>query len=176
MSGVRLAPDSSQKMNAYLLNKTTNAAADLACENDADEKLCRLTTLAAMQSEAVVEYYGKPEEVADVTVDQLLGEQVYSISQTAYKNANTSNKPAVAVNDFLDLAIGLCGLFGGAFGIKAVAFLSAAKMKTKALEEIIQGNEKFKSAYPEYSDLFKKSQSQQSQATKGIVTGIKNTN
>jgi hypothetical protein len=172
-SAVKRAPDASQKLNALLLNKTTSAAAEIAKEQNADQSLSRLIELASMQSEAVLEYYGKGDEDFDISVEQLLGEEVEAVSKIAYENAAASNQPARAVNDIIEIAIGVCGLIGGAFGVKAAAFLNAAKTKTTALEEIICGNEKFKNTYPQYSKYFKKSQDDQSQSTRELVTKIK---
>lgn len=169
---VRFAPDESQKLNAYLLNKTAGAAAQIAKEKNYDSQLCALTELAAKQSEAVVAYYGKPDDAPqEIDAGLLTDDSVSQIADIAYDSAVESYSRSA--DNILELTIGLCGLFGGAFGIKAASFLTAVKNKSKALEEIITGNEKFKAAYPQYSELFKKSQKHQSSATKKIVTEIK---
>ncbi len=173
-SSIRKAPDSSEKMNAYLLSKTTQAAAETAEDTQAVPKLQSLTGLAARQSKAVLEYYGKPRDIPKTTVDKLLSDETKGISQLAYKNASKADNPHNILNDFLEIAIGVSGVIGGAFGLKATAFLSSAKQKAQALQEIINGNENFKKTYPEYSSLFKKSQKDQSATTKKIVTQVKN--
>ena len=174
-AAIKAAPDETQKLNAYLLNKTATAAAELAKKQNADEQLCELAELSAKQSEAIVAYYGKPSDAPEqVENDMLLDEQVSDIAQLAYENALAGNDYRKIADNIFDVAIGLCGLFGGAIGIKAASFITIAKNKATALEEIISGNEKFKAANPQYSELFKKAQRQQSAATRQIVTEIKN--
>ena len=170
-SALRLAPDDAQMANAYLLGQSTRAAANLAAGSGAGETLCRLTELSAMQSEAVAEYYGVdlPDEP---NMQHLLSEEAFAISGKALHNAANQN-PMKAIGGILEAAIGICGVVGGAFGIKAAAFLTAAKEKAFALQEIIYANEDFKNAYPQYKDVFKQAQAAQSPATKKIVTEIK---
>ncbi len=173
-AAIKSAPDDAQKLNAYLLDKTTSAAAELAKKQNADEQLLKLTELSAKQSRAVLAYYGGPADAPErVQNEVLLDERVNEIAELAYANASAGNDYRKIADSVFDVAIGLCGLFGGAFGIKAASFITAAKNKAIALEEIINGNEKFKSANPQYSELFKKAQRQQSPSTKQIVTEIK---
>ncbi|MFI4910039.1 MAG: hypothetical protein ACIAQZ_00080 [Sedimentisphaeraceae bacterium JB056] len=169
----KTAPDASQKTNAYLLSKTIGKVSDAACEKEGSEEICQLARLADKQTDAVLEYYGVTKDETELAAGQLLDARVREISQTAYENASASNTATGSVNELLDIAIGICGLCGGAFGIKAVSFLNNAKNKAVALEEIICGNEKFKAEYPKYSELFKQSQSGQSKTTKELVTNIK---
>ncbi len=173
-AAIKSAPDDAQKLNAYLLDKTTSAAAELAKKQNADEQLLKLTELSAKQSRAVLAYYGAPANVPEqVENDVLLDERVGEIAELAYTNASAGNDYRKIADNVFEIAIGLCGLFGGAFGIKAASFITVAKNKAVALEEIITGNEKFKAANPQYSELFKKSHRQQSPITKQIVTEIK---
>jgi hypothetical protein len=172
-SAMKRSPDATQKMNAYLLKKTADAAAKIACEENADSQLCRLASLASRQSDAVLEYYGGPLQEYEIPIEDLIGEESQKISQAAFENAALASKPVEAVNDFVDIAIGVLGLFGGAAGVKAASFLTNAKIKANALEEIIAGNEQFKKTYPQYSKFFKKAQTNQSQPTKELVTKIK---
>jgi hypothetical protein len=51
--------------------------------------------------------------------------------------------------------------------------LRAAREKSKALKEIVAGNELFKQLWPEHADRFKEAQWKQSAATKKIVTAVR---
>ena len=170
-SALRLAPDDAQMANAYLLGQSTRAAANLAAGTGADDTLRRLTELSAMQSQAVAEYYGVvlPDEP---NMEYLLSEDAVLISAKAFKSA-AGQTPIKAIDGILEAAIGICGVLGGAFGLKVAAFLTAAKEKSFALQEIIYANEDFKNAYPQYKDVFKQALAAQSPATKKIVTEIK---
>ena len=72
-------------------------------------------------------------------------------------------------NDF----IAISALVGGVYGTRAVRFLKEAKDKSKALQEIIQGNELFKKQNPQSADTFKQAQTLQSTETRKIVAEIK---
>lgn len=171
---IKAAPDLSQKLNAYLLNKTASQAASLAAEQKASEPLQELTTLCEKQSQAVAAYYGKPADLPeDFDIDSVDVDAKTRLAELAYKNASAPQSYRDIAFDMLDVGIGVCALFGGAFGIKIASFLSKAKTKALALEEIIKGNEKFKSQYPEYSSLFKSSHKNQSAGTRQIVTEVK---
>ncbi len=171
-SAFRLAPDETQKANVYLLGQATQAAATLARQTGADENLCLLAELSAAQSGAVAEYYGVELGSSQMQPQQLLTEEVATISRDAFQNAAAQTSTS-AIEGILEIGIGVCGIIGGAFGIKAAAFLSAARKKTIALQEIIHGNEDFKTAYPQYSGIFKQAHNTQSAATKEIVTELK---
>ncbi len=77
-------------------------------------------------------------------------------------------------NGFLELAIAAAGIFGGAYGIKLAVFLKQARDKSKALHEIISGNELFKTQNSSTRDAFKVIHQNQSPKTKRIVSEIKN--
>jgi hypothetical protein len=64
-------------------------------------------------------------------------------------------------------------LLGGVYGTKAVKFLNDARTKSKALKEIIQGNELFKQQNESSVAAFKDAQQNQSPETKAIVAEIK---
>ena len=65
------------------------------------------------------------------------------------------------------------GLVGGVYGIRIAGYLKQAREKSKALKEIVTGNELFKQLYPEQADRFKESQQKQSPATQKLVTELK---
>lgn len=174
-AAIKPAPDSVQKLNAYLLNKTAAQAASTAKQQQAGEQLEHLTALAAMQSQAITQYYGKPENLPDdFDIENLDYIQKAQLAELAFESASAGDRYRDAAFDLLDISIAVCGLFGGAFGIKAAGFLSKAKSKARALEEIIKGNESFKTENPEYCKIFKNCHKSQSAETKEIVTQLKN--
>jgi hypothetical protein len=78
-----------------------------------------------------------------------------------------------------ELAIGVCALLGGVYGTRAVKFLKDARAKSKALKEIIEGNELFKkqaAAVPNDKPAvfaFKEAHKNQSPQTRQIVAETK---
>ncbi len=78
-----------------------------------------------------------------------------------------------------ELAIGICALLGGVYGTRAVRFLKEARAKSKALQEIIAGNELFKKqAFEVPNDklavfAFKEAHKNQSPQTRQIVAETK---
>jgi hypothetical protein len=78
-----------------------------------------------------------------------------------------------------ELAIGVCALLGGVYGTRAVKFLKDARAKSKALKEIIEGNELFKkqaAAVPNDKQAvfaFKEAHKNQSTQTRQIVAETK---
>jgi hypothetical protein len=73
----------------------------------------------------------------------------------------------------MELGIGICALFGGVYGTRAVGFLRDARTKSKALQEIVAGNELFKKNNQPQVSAFKQAQQNQSPTTRQIVAGIK---
>jgi len=74
----------------------------------------------------------------------------------------------------MELGIGICALLGGVYGTRAVGFLKEARTKSKALQEIIAGNEFFKKTSPSQTAAFKDAHRNQSPETKQIVAQLKN--
>ena len=72
-----------------------------------------------------------------------------------------------------ELAIGVCALLGGVYGTRAVKFLKDARAKSKALKEIIEGNELFKKQNESYASTFKEAHKDQSPQTRQIVAQMK---
>ena len=89
--------------------------------------------------------------------------------------ADSQRKPdAWALADSaMELGIALAGLLGGAYGLRIAAAIKTAREKSKALKEIVAGNELFKQLYPEQADRFKDAQQKQSPETKQLVTQLK---
>jgi hypothetical protein len=96
-----------------------------------------------------------------------------AIAQTAYRQSIERPDVWQAADGVVELGIGLAGLFGGAYGIRAAQFLKQARDKSKALKEIIEGNELFRETNPLQASAFKEAQKDQSVETKKIVTETK---
>ena len=73
----------------------------------------------------------------------------------------------------LELGIGIFAILGGVYGTKAAKFLKDARAKSKALKEIIAGNELFKNANQKQAEAFKQAHANQSLDTRQIVTQTK---
>jgi hypothetical protein len=73
----------------------------------------------------------------------------------------------------LELGIGICALLGGAYGPRAVRFLGETRTKSKALQEIITGNELFKKQNQSSASAFKQAHQNQSHQTRQIVAQMK---
>jgi hypothetical protein len=71
------------------------------------------------------------------------------------------------------LGIGISALLGGVYGTRAVGFLKNAQAKSKALKEIIAGNELFKNQNESSVAAFKQAQQNQSSTTRQLVTEMK---
>jgi hypothetical protein len=177
--GFRYAATEAQKQNAWLHSQVCAAAADTAVEENASPALCDLTELAHDQSTAFVLDYGVPElfttgyphgqaELDRATLHE--ADVVFSQAQT-----DSLRKPDVfeLADGVLELGIAVAGLVGGVYGIRIAGYLKEARDKSKALKEIIAGNELFKQLCPEQADRFKRAQKKQSPATRRIVTEMK---
>jgi hypothetical protein len=171
---LRFAPSESQKQNAWLHTRTAELAADAAHNETASEKLKGLTNLSVMQSRAITSYYGMPQEFPNAgTVDAVLSQSNIQLAQQA--TADATQRPdiwAVADNG-LELGIGIAAIFGGVLGTRALQFLRDAKTKSKALKEIIEGNELFKQQNRTIADDFKEAQKNQSPKTRQLVAQMK---
>lgn len=171
-AGFRYAATEAQKENAWLHTQVCAAAAETAVQEDASTELCGLTAMAREQSGAFVDDYGFPTDTrhGQAELDRATLEAVLSQAK-----ADSVRKPDVfAVADgVLELGIALAGLVGGAYGVRAAGYLKTARDKSKALREIVAGNELFKQLYPEQAGRFKEVQVKQSAATKQIVTQLK---
>jgi hypothetical protein len=171
---LRFAPSESQKQNAWLHNRTAEFSANAARSENTSEKLKELTNLSAAQSRAITSYYGMPRQFPPAdTVDAVLSQCNIQLAQDA--TADAAQRPDVwqIADNGLELGIGIAALFGGVFGTRAVQFLKDAKTKSKALKEIIEGNELFKRQNRTVADDFKEAQKNQSIETRQLVAQMK---
>jgi len=173
-ASLRFAPNESQKQNAWLHNRTAVFAADTARTDNTSEKLQALTRLGEIQSRAFTSYFGLPKQFPHAdTAEDILVESNWQLADSAIQaGADRPNGWQVA-DAAIELGIGICALFGGVYGTQVVRFLRNARTKSKALQEIITGNELFKQQNTSSADAFKQAQSNQSSETRQLVAQIK---
>lgn len=171
---LRFAPSEAQKQNAWLHNRTTTIAADSARDESASKKLQAMTKLSQLQSRAITSYYGLPKEFPQAdTAEDILSESNWQLARTALdESADRPDAWKVADNVF-ELALGISALLGGVYGTRAVRFLKQARTKSKALQEVIAGNELFKKQNETSVAAFKQAQKIQSSQTRQIVAEMK---
>lgn len=171
---LRFAPSEAQKQNAWLHNRTAQVATETARQEQASEKLQALTQLGEVQSRAFVSYCGLPKEFPQAeSAEDILRESNWQLAQTALGQSADRPDTWQVADSALELAIGICALLGGVYGTRAVRFLKDARTKSRALKEIITGNELFKKQNPTQADLFKEAHHAQSPQTRQIVTQMK---
>jgi hypothetical protein len=171
---LRFAPSEQQKQNAWLHNRTAVQTAETAKSEGTSEKLQSLAELSELQSGAFTSYFGMPKEFpAAETIEQILAEPSRQLTQTALSQSADRPDPWAVADSMLELGIGICALLGGVYGTKAVGTLKQARAKTKALQEIITGNELFKKQNPDHASAFKSAQQGQSTQTRQIVAVMK---
>jgi hypothetical protein len=172
---LRFEPTQKQKQNAWLHNKTATAVVQIAKDENTSEKLQALTQLSQLQSRDFTTYYGLPKQLPPAETDQqILSQANFQLARSALTDA--ANRPDVwqVADTGLELAIGIAAILGGVYGTRAVRFLNLAKTKSKALKEIIQGNEFFKRQNQDSTQAFKQAHKSQSPQTRQIVNQIKN--
>lgn len=173
---LRFAPSETQKQNAWLHNRTAIITAETAKTENTSEELQALTKLSELQSRAFVSYTGLPKEFpqAETTAD-ILAQSNQQLAQTALAESPERPDAWQAADSALELAIGVCALLGGVYGTRAVSFLKQAQTKSKALKEIIEGNELFKKHTADNPAVFafKQAHKNQSPTTKQIVAEVK---
>jgi len=171
---LRFAPTETQKQNAWLHNRTATIAADTARVEAASEKLQALTQLSEIQSRAFGSYYGLPKEFPQAeTTEDILAESNWQLAHTALQQGAGRPDAWEVADSMLELGIGICALLGGVYGTRAVGFLRQARTKSKALQEIVAGNELFKKQNESSASAFKQAQSNQSPKTRQIVAEMK---
>jgi len=171
---LRFAPNERQKQNAWLHNRTALAAAQTAKVQAASGELQDLTELSELQSRAFTTYFGLPEEFpAAETTDDILAESSRELAKDAIADSAARPDPWQTADAAMELGIGICALLGGVYGAKAAKFLKDAKARSKALREIITGNELFKKANQTQVESFKQAHVSQSPQTRLIVTEMK---
>ncbi len=172
--GLRLAPSETQKQNAWLHNRTAAVAAQTAKAEDTSQELQALTQLSELQSRSFSSYCGLPKEYPQAeTAEQILDESNWETANTALAESAARPDPWEVADSAMDIGIGVCALFGGVLGTRAVRFLQQARVQAKALKEIIQGNERFKKQNTDQVATFKTAQEDQSPETRQIVTAMK---
>jgi hypothetical protein len=171
---LRFAPTETQKQNAWLHNRTATITSETARSENSSEQLQALTKLSELQSRAFVSYNGLPEEFPQAeTAEDILAQSNQQLARTAL--AESAERPDAwqVADSAIELAIGVCALLGGVYGTRAVQFLREAQTKSKALKEIIEGNELFKKQNESSVAAFKQAQQNQSPQTRQIVAEIK---
>jgi len=171
---LRFAPSEAQKQNAWLHNRTAIMAAETAKVEDASEKMQALTQLSEVQSRAFSSHYGLPKEFPQAeTAEDVLIKSNWQLARTALQQGAERPDAWEVADSMLELGIGICALLGGVYGTRAVGFLRQARTKSKALQEIIAGNELFKKENASSAPAFKQAQQNQSPQTRRIVTEMK---
>lgn len=170
---LRFAPSQPQKQTAELTYGIACRVDSAGCEADsaASNQLVEGTRAAAA-------YMGRPAEAVDA-------DQFETVANQA--NVDAIQRPAITdisetVDSGLSLFAELAILFGvgasSVAGKKLTDWISKAREKNKALEEIVTGNELLRNLNKDSPlwDAFKSAQSQsQSAETAAIVAQIKNT-
>jgi len=171
---LRFAPTEAQKQNAWLHNRTAMAAAETARAEASSEKLQALTQLSGLQSRAFTSYYGLPKEFPRVeTAEDILAESNLKLARSALAESVERPDAWQLADNVFELAIGISALLGGVYGTRAVRHLKEARAKSKALQEIIEGNELFKKQQAEAATAFKEAHKDQSPQTRQIVAQMK---
>ena len=132
-----MAATEAQKENAWLHGRLCAAAADTSVDEGASPELCGLTALAESQSEAFVVDYGLPESMPDLSIAEV-------VANNAKLDAAKRPDVWVLADSAMELGIALAGLIGGVYGVRVAGYLKTARDKSRALKEIINGNELFK--------------------------------
>jgi hypothetical protein len=147
---------------------------ETARSEDASEKLQALTQLSELQSRAFSSYYGLPREYPRAnTAEEILAESNWQLGRAALAEAADRPDAWRLADSMFELAIGISALLGGVYGTRVVRFLREARVKSKALKEIIEGNELFKKEHEPYADVFKQAHKSQSPQTRQIVAEMK---
>ena len=171
---LRFAPSEAQKQNAWLHNRTAIVAAQTARAENVSQVLQALTQLGEKQSRAFTAYYGLPNEFPPAeTAEELLAESNWQLAETALQAGADRPDPWQVADSMLELGIGVCALLGGVYGTRAVRFLKDARGKSKALQEIIVGNETFKKENESSAAAFKQAHNTQSRQTRQLVASMK---
>jgi hypothetical protein len=171
---LRFAPSEALKQNAWLHSRTAAVAKETARDEAASQKLQALTKLSQLQSRAFISYYGLPKELPQAdTAEQILSESSWQIGQKALVESAERPDAWQVADNALELGIGICALLGGVYGTRAVQFLKQARTKSKALQEIIAGNELFKKSSESSAVAFKQAHQNQSAQTRQIVAEMK---
>jgi len=171
---LRFAPSESQKLAAFQSHLLAQQIADNGTRPDSPAAKQLVAGTAA-----ALAYTGVPSKLSTADLDAVIKRAQH----------DAAKRPAAeevwdTVDGVISLGIAVAGLVGGAYGIKGVEYLRKAKVKSKALREIVKGNELFKRKIltgldgpvkPQVLEAFATAQneSQSGIETKQIVTEMK---
>lgn len=171
--GLRFGATEAQKQNAWVHHRTCQLTQQTAREENVSPALTGLAAMATQQSEAFVLDYGLPKErPAMETVEAVLAGGP-AIAEQASSDAQRRPDAWALTDAAMELGIGVAGLLGGVYGLRIATYLKQAKDKSRALKEIIEGNELFKQLCPTVVSDFKQAHANQSAATRTLVTEMK---
>lgn len=171
---LRFAPGEAQKQNAWLHHRTAVVAAGQARRESASEKLQALTGLGELQSRAFISYCGLPKEFPQAdTAEQILSQSSFQLAGAALSESAGRPDAWQVADSMFELGIGISALLGGVYGTRAVRFLKDARTKSKALKEVIEGNEILKKEGGAYAQALKQAQKNQSPQTRQLVAQLK---
>ena len=171
---LRFTPNEVQKQNAWLHNRTAAITAQTARDEYTSEKLQALGRLSEIQSRAFVSYFGLPKELPQAeTAEEILSESSWKLADTATQSGAARPDGWQVADSALELGIGIFALLGGVYGTQTVRFFKQARTKSKALQEIIAGNEMFKKQNESSATAFKQAQNNQSPETRKLVAQMK---
>ena len=171
---LRFAPNETQKQNAWLHNRTTMIASQQARSETSSAKLQALCNLGEKQSRAFVGLCGLPKKFPQAdTAEDILSESNFELAEAATAESLERPNTWELADSMLELAIGISALAGGVYSTKVARFLKDARAKSKALKEIVEGNELFKYTSEEYAKAFKNAHKNQSPQTRQVVAATK---
>jgi hypothetical protein len=171
---LRFAPGERQKQNAWLHNRTAAIAAETAVAEQTSDELQALTKLSELQSRSYTSYCGLPKTYPPAeTAEQVLAQSNWQLAQASLRDAAERPDPWQLTDAALEVGIGLAALLGGVYGTRLARLLQAARDKSRALREIVQGNEQFKKHDPDQVAAFKAAHQNQSPATRQLVAALK---
>jgi hypothetical protein len=171
---LRLAPTEAQKRNAWSHMQTTRITAQTANAEKCSPKMVGLASLGAKQAEVFAADYGMPKELPQgATAEEAMAEANWQGADEALRDSQQRPDAWAVADGVLEFGVGLAGLLGGVYGTRVLRFVSEARAKSKALKEIVEGNELFKKRNPSVATDFKESHNSQSQETRQLVAGLK---
>ena len=173
-AGLRFGPTEIQKQNAWLHNRTAQLTADTARVENVSPSLKKLTVLGEMQSRVFTSDYGLPKQYPPAGgVEEILIDSNFQLARDSLWQAVERPDLWQLTDGVIDLGIGIMSLLGGVYGMKLADFLKQARAKSKALKEIVEGNEIFKHRNSGFSEAFKDAQRGQSSETRQVVAQMK---
>ena len=119
-------------------------------------------------------YMGLPDELPRaITAEEVLADSSFQIAEQAEVDSQRRFDGWQVADGVVEFGIAVASLFGGVYGLKFAGYLKQAREKSRALKEIVAGNELFKQYNSGAVDSFKNAQSVQSAKTKEIVAKMK---